>query len=166
MRTRRLLIALVAALAVGAAAGSYKGGSYGGASYIQSVRASGSPDTGAVMLPPVADFAGSPTAGSDPLTVLFEDRSTHYPTTWAWNFGDGGTSLDRHPWHQYTEPGTYSVTLAVQNVWGQDALTRSNYITVTAAGIPPVAAFSGTPLSGDAPLTVAFTDASTGSPTS
>jgi PKD repeat protein len=33
-------------------------------------------------------------------------------------------------------------------------------------GTPPVADFSGTPLSGDTPLTVAFTDASTESPTS
>jgi parallel beta-helix repeat protein len=47
--------------------------------------------------------------------------------------------------------------------------TMSGYSVVGAADVPPpapVAAFAATPLSGDAPLEVQFTDASTGSPTS
>ena len=47
---------------------------------------------------------------------------------------------------------------------GSDPETKTNYITVNSAA--PVAAFSGTPTSGSAPLTVQFTDASTGSITS
>lgn len=39
-------------------------------------------------------------------------------------------------------------------------------ITYTVSSTPPVAAFSGTPTSGNTPLTVAFTDASTNTPTS
>ncbi len=38
-------------------------------------------------------------------------------------------------------------------------------VTLGAAGFPPVAAFSGTPTSGDSPLNVQFTDASTENPT-
>jgi PKD repeat protein len=44
-------------------------------------------------------------------------------------------------------------------------MTRSGYITVSAAPVLPVAAFTGTQTSGTAPLTVAFKDISTGSPT-
>ncbi len=54
------------------------------------------------------------------------------------------------------------MTLTVNNGYGSNTLTRSNYINV---GNPPVANFSGTPTSGAKPLTVAFTDSSTNSPT-
>ncbi|MBN1167590.1 MAG: PKD domain-containing protein, partial [Methanospirillaceae archaeon] len=44
---------------------------------------------GAVQI--VADFSGTPTSGTAPLTVQFTDLSTGGPTMWAWDFGDGGT---------------------------------------------------------------------------
>ncbi len=47
------------------------------------------------------------------------------------------------------------------NSAGSNSLTRTNYITVNNA--PPVANFTATPTSGTAPLTVQFTDKSTGS---
>jgi len=117
--------------------------------------------------PPVAAFSGTPTSGTAPLTVAFTDASTNSPTSWSWTFGDGGTSTAQNPSHTYTATGTYSVTLTATNSYGSNSLTKTNYITVTAPPTnPPVAAFSGTPTSGTAPLTVAFTDASTNSPTS
>ncbi len=115
---------------------------------------------------PVAAFTGSPTSGSVPLTVTFIDQSTNTPTAWSWNFGDGGTSTTRNPIHQYTATGTYTVTLTATNAFGSDPETKSGYITVTAAGQAPVAAFTGSPTTGSAPLTVQFTDQSSGSPTS
>ncbi len=39
---------------------------------------------------------------------------------------------------------------------------KTDYITVTTAPVSPIAAFSANTTSGTAPLTVAFTDASTG----
>src|SRR5207253_1879749 len=81
--------------------------------------------------PPVASFSGSPTSGIVPLTVNFTDASTGQPTSWAWTFGDGGTSTAQNPSHTYTTAGTYSVTLTATNTMGSNSLTKTNYITVT-----------------------------------
>jgi len=116
--------------------------------------------------PPTADFVGSPTSGTAPLTVQFTDQSTGNPTSWSWDFGDGGTSTAQNPSHTYASPGTYTVSLTVSNSAGSDTLVRTGYITVRAPGNPPVADFVGSPTSGTAPLSVQFTDQSTGNPTS
>lgn len=115
--------------------------------------------------PPVAAFTGSPTSGCAPLTVNFTDQSTNTPTSWSWDFGDGGTSTAQSPSHQYAAGGNYTVTLTASNAAGSDQEVKTNYITVNSGGAP-VADFSSTPTSGDAPLAVNFTDLSTGSPTS
>jgi len=109
--------------------------------------------------PPVAEFSGSPTSGCVPLTVSFTDLSTGEIDTWYWTFGDGGSSGAQNPSHQYTSAGTYTVSLTVTGPGGSDGETKTGYITVNAA---PVAAFTGSPTSGCAPLTVNFTNQSTG----
>ena len=121
-----------------------------------------------VLYPPVAAFTGTPTSGDYPLVVAFTDQSTNTPTSWSWTFGDGGTSTAQNPDYTYNAAGTYSVTLDVSNADGSDSLTRAGYIVVTEppAPEPPVAAFAGTPTSGDYPLNVTFTDQSTNTPTS
>ena len=81
--------------------------------------------------PPVADFVGTPTAGTAPLLVSFTDQSTGDPTSWSWSFGDGATSSARNPDHTYTSEGSYTVTLTVTNADGSDSQTLTNYITVT-----------------------------------
>ncbi len=113
----------------------------------------------------VADFTGTPTSGTAPLTVQFTDLSTGGPTMWAWDFGDGGTSMLGSPSYTYQAPGTYTVTLtASSQTGGTSTKVKEGYITVTQAG-EIVADFTGTPTSGTAPLTVQFTDLSTGGPT-
>lgn len=115
-----------------------------------------------------ANFSAPVRSGTTNTTFSFSDTSTGLPRTWLWNFGDGTTSTEQNPTHRYTTPGTYTVTLTATNAVSNDVETKSSYITVTAASgvIAPVAAFSGTPRSGTAPLTVQFTDASTNTPTS
>jgi PKD repeat protein len=72
----------------------------------------------------------------------------------------------QHPSFTYTTPGTYSVKLTATNGVGSDDEIKTNYITVgEVVPTPPVANFSGTPTSGLAPLTVSFTDQSSGGPT-
>jgi len=114
---------------------------------------------------PVAAFSGTPTSGTAPLNVTFTDESTGSPTSWSWSFGDGLSSSTQSPTHRYDTAGLYSVTLIVTNADGADTLTKTDYIDTRGAG-GPTAAFSGTPTSGTAPLSVTFTDQSTGSPTS
>jgi len=111
---------------------------------------------------PVAAFTGTPTSGTVPLEVTFTDASTGNVTGWSWDFGDNSTSTGQNPVHTYTANGTYTVNLTVTGTGGTDSEVKTDYITVGTAISGPVAAFSGTPTSGTAPLTVAFTDASTG----
>ena len=79
---------------------------------------------------PVADFSGTPRSGGSPLTVAFTDTSTDSPSTWAWTFGDGGSSTQKNPSHQYTTPGHFSVALTASNLGGSDGETKADYITV------------------------------------
>ncbi len=117
--------------------------------------------------PPVADFSGTPTSGTEPLSVSFTDLSTNNPTAWSWDFGDGGTSTLQNPSYTYNTAGTYTVALTAINAYGSDTKSVVGYITVSAPVTnPPVADFSGTPTSGDYPLAVSFTDLSTETPTS
>jgi PKD repeat protein len=109
---------------------------------------------------PTASFTASPTSGQAPLTVQFTDTSTGNPTNWAWNFGDGATSATQSPSHSYNSAGSFTATLTVTGN-GQTSST-SHTITVTNAPAPVTAAFSASPNSGQAPLTVQFTDQSSG----
>jgi len=45
--------------------------------------------------------------------VYFYDQSytSGYTATYEWYFGDGGSSTDQNPFHQYSQPGTYEVCL-------------------------------------------------------
>ncbi len=79
---------------------------------------------------PVADFTGTPTTGTAPLSVSFTDASTNSPTAWSWSFGDGTTSTARNPVKQYVDPGTYTVTLTASNAAGSSQKTRTAYIEV------------------------------------
>jgi len=117
-----------------------------------------------VVVPFAAEFTAWPTTGPVPLVVVFTDLSTGSPTSWAWDFGDGATSTDQHPTHVYTAPGSYNVTLTVADADHLATVTKNAFITAT---YPPLAArFSGTPTDGPTPLTVYFTDLSSGEPTS
>jgi PKD repeat protein len=117
---------------------------------------------------PAADFAVNTTSGDSPLIVQFTDTSAGSITGWSWDFNNDGTvdSTDQNPIHTYTNTGTYSVKLTVTGPGGSDEELKTDYITVSEATPAPVAEFSGTPVSGPAPLSVTFTDQSTNSPTS
>lgn len=82
--------------------------------------------------PPVADFSATPTSGTVALSVDFTDLTTNTPTSWYWDFGDGGSSTSQNPTHVYNYIGTYTVNLTATNALGSDIETKVAYITVTA----------------------------------
>lgn len=114
-----------------------------------------------------ADFIAAPTVVAAGSPVQFTDRSTSadpsFPVnSWNWDFGDGSASTAPNPSHVYTTPGTYSVTLTVENDYRVNTTTKVGYIIVK----PPVeASFIADRTVGAAPMTVLFTDTSTGDPT-
>ena len=104
---------------------------------------------------PVAAFSAKPTSGKAPLTVDFTDKSTGTPTKWKWNFGDGTSSTQQNPEHQYLQEEKYKVTLTVSNAAGSNTTTKENYIKVVRK---PVANFTSNVTIGRIPLSVQFTD--------
>ena len=113
--------------------------------------------------PPTAAFTGNGTvtpnaiSGTVPFTVVFRDTSGGNPTGWKWNFPDDGTlSSQQDVTHTFANPGTYLVTMEVDNIWGKTAAIMG--VTVSNPGTVD---FTATPTSGTAPLTVTFTNTST-----
>lgn len=114
--------------------------------------------------PPNAAFTGDTTIAPSsiscvaPCTIVFRDTSGGNPTSWLWDFNDGSpnSTLQDPLDHTFLLPGTYIVTLTATNALGTS--TASMGITVTAVSTVD---FTSDTQSGDAPLTVTFTEAST-----
>lgn len=116
-----------------------------------------------VLAEPVADFSATPTSGTTPLTVQFNNESTFVATSYIWDFGDGSIGTGVTPEHIYETPGSYTVTLtATHPSLGPLSETKVNFIVATAP--VPVPLFSAVPVTGFEPLEVTFTNESTGFP--
>lgn len=64
-----------------------------------------------------ADFSISPDSlTSYPYNYHFKDLSTGNINSWLWDFGDGKTSSEQNPSHQYDNPGSYNICLTVGDV--------------------------------------------------
>jgi PKD repeat protein len=111
---------------------------------------------------PKANFTGTPRSGGAPLEVQFNDTSTGVVESRLWDFGDGNKSTEMDPVHTYDTKGNFTVKLKATNAGGSDNEKKDDYISVIGA---PVANFNRIPSIGGAPLTVSFTDTSTGNPT-
>ncbi|MET7958649.1 PQQ-dependent sugar dehydrogenase [Streptomyces sp. NPDC005317] len=82
---------------------------------------------------PLAQVSADRTSGTSPLTVRFSSAGTSDPDgdplTYAWKFGDGGTSTAAGPSHTYTANGQYTAELTVSDGTGRTA-TASVAVTV------------------------------------
>lgn len=83
---------------------------------------------------PSAAFTAESASGTAPLTVNFTDQSTNSPTSWQWNFGDGGSSTQQNPVHTYQNTGSYTVQLIANNSSGSGTEIKTDYISVTPTG--------------------------------
>lgn len=62
--------------------------------------------------------------------ALFVNQSQN-STSYLWDFGNGNTSTQTNPWHQYTQAGLYTVRLIAMNPpFPNDTLTLNSYIKV------------------------------------
>lgn len=93
---------------------------------------------------PTASFSASVSG----MTVNFTNQSTDSTgtiTSYAWTFGDGGTSTSASPSHTYTSSGTYTVTLTVRDNNGDSASVQKN---VTVSSTTPKDACGAAPMNG------------------
>jgi glucose/arabinose dehydrogenase/PKD repeat protein len=92
--------------------------------------------------PPSASFTPSTRSGGAPLTVSFDDTSSDPDgalRAWSWDFGDGATSSEQNPTHEYTRGGVFTVTLRVTDESGlrdqaQDTIEVTREFTLALTG--------------------------------
>lgn len=110
----------------------------------------------------VAAAGASPSAGPVPLAVAFTGLASGgtAPYTYAWRFGDGGSSSSQDPANTFRSAGAYLVRLWVNDSASHSATAQ---VTVTATAPPALSASaSASPTSGFAPLGVQFSGAGSG----
>jgi len=111
--------------------------------------------------PSTASATADPAGGPVPMTVQFDGSVTggcpEY--TYAWSFGDGGTSSDRSPSYTYQAVGDYIASLSVTDSKGN---VSQSSVTVAVTCPRLTAAASGNPASGKVPMTVKFDGTATG----
>ncbi len=83
------------------------------------------------FLAPKPLFRAFPIKGPPSLKVRFQNFATGHIVRYLWDFGDGGTSLERNPTHLYVTEGRYTVKLNVITSTGaQGVATKTEYIEV------------------------------------
>ncbi len=96
------------------------------------------PETGSIadLTPPTASFSATE---SENFLIYGFSNTSKSATTYAWDFGDGGTSTEAEPTHEFPAIGRYSVTLVAS-----DKLNATNSFTkeinVKEPPIPPAVA--------------------------
>jgi len=104
---------------------------------------------------PVADFTPSKTSAYVGETITFTNQSLN-ASTYAWDFGDGGSSTIQNPTHVYNTAGTFTVVLTATGPGGENSTSKN--ITITHA--PPVAGFTMSHTTAEAGTLISFTNTS------
>ncbi|NLJ07500.1 MAG: PKD domain-containing protein [Sphingobacteriales bacterium] len=60
--------------------------------------------------------------------INFENRSLNNPVSYLWDFGDGSSSSEINPVHQYQKNGKYNIKLKISNAHGSDSFTITNLV--------------------------------------
>src|SRR5262245_5806716 len=82
--------------------------------------------------PPTVTVSATPSTGVAPLTVAFTATASdpeQQQLTYAWEFGDGGTSTQANPTHTYQVASAYTARLTVRDPQGA---TATSTVTITA----------------------------------
>lgn len=108
---------------------------------------------------PRASFSSPDSLTCPERTVQFNNHSSGPSLRFFWDFGDGNTSSLRHPTHEYTADGNYTIKLVITDAYGcMDSVIKQNYIKV----VIPTADFIPSDTIGTCPpLVVTFNNTST-----
>ena len=122
------------------------------------------------MTPTPTDTPGGPSApnakfsaaqGTNNYRIFFTDNTTGPVTSWSWDFGDGGTSTQQNPKHNYGTTGEWHVLLTVTGPGGTDQQAHNVHVDPIATPTPtPVP--TNTPTPAPTPTPVKFTLKCTG----
>jgi len=107
---------------------------------------------------PAVNFTWIPSTPSILDTIEFIDLSQDTEgviANWTWTFGDGNTSSEQHPVHQYEHHGLFNVTLTVRSINGSQ---RNSTKSIIVSNVGLVSRFTYTPLFPCVNDTVSFFD--------
>ena len=91
---------------------------------------------------PSAAFAADEVTSCSSYTAIFSDQSV-YASSWAWDFGDGGTDSVQNPSHDFSDTiSSYTVTLAIEGFCGVDTLVMTDFINIRDAADEAIASFT------------------------
>lgn len=110
-------------------------------------------------LPPLAVAEATPLNGEAPLEVTFTGSNStddNGVVEYAWDFGDGNTSIEANPVHTYTIPGSYEAVLTVTDAGALSDMASISIIVNDEANEVPTAVALANPTEGPAPLPVIF----------
>lgn len=110
---------------------------------------------------PTSDFTLSATESCDTAATVQTLNASQGATGYSWDFGNGQTSELNQPEINYTEAGTYTITLTATNQFGCQAVSSNTFIQHPT----PVALFTASPQPGCEGYPIAFLNASLNSTT-
>jgi PKD repeat protein len=106
----------------------------------------------------VSNFSSNVTNGYAPLSVQFNDTSEN-TDEWNWDCGDGNTSREQNPIHNFPTMGTYTVNLTVSNTNNTDSKLSAIIVLGKPTIVPPlVANFSSNVSNGFVLISIQFID--------
>ena len=80
----------------------------------------------------IPDFTADPLVQciKQPVSFFNNTNGVGPQTTWFWEFGDGTTSTNFEPIHEYSDTGIYTITLTVRNQGCANDTVRIDYIEI------------------------------------
>jgi len=98
---------------------------------------------GNTLEPPTAGIYTQKTKYVVNKEIQFVSYSTGNPDTYEWDFGDGNISTEKNPIHIYSLEGIYTISLYVENSYGNNTETKVDYLTIIVVSDNPLFMFSG-----------------------
>ncbi len=77
--------------------------------------------------PPVANFEATKSGCS---MVEFKSTSINKVSSYLWNFGDGTTSAEQNPTHEYETGGLFTVSLTTSNEVGENTNKKTDFVII------------------------------------